>query len=533
MPAPPNAPTVDPEADPAAEPELGGRYPNYVLGVLVLVYVFNFLDRNILSILNEKIKADLGFTDAQMGFLYGTAFAVFYALFGIPLGRLADVWVRRSEIALGLVVWSGMTALSGIAHNFAQMAAARIGVGVGEASASPAAFSMLSDYFPSARRATVLSIYSSGIYIGAGLGLMIGGQVVDRWDSMYASAEPPFGLRGWQVAFFVVGLPGLLLALWVRSLREPQRGQADGIITAPESHPWREFFLEMRSVLPLASLRTLHRLGADRSVFQANALAAGIIALAAAALVMATGDRAQWIALGIGLYAAFSWVQSLNLRDRPTAALVLGTPSLRSSSIGLSFLAFTGYGLGYWTVPFFIRVHGLPEAQVGTVLGILAAVGGWLGVTLGGVLADALRRRRSTGRLFVAMGSAVLPVPLALWLYSSADPVLGYWLVFPLNITTSMWIGVGASTVQDLVLPRMRASASAFYLLFITFIGLALGPYSIGKLSDALGSLRLALMLALLANAAALAFLISSARHLTRDEASLRARARAAGETGI
>src|SRR5262245_36569526 len=108
-----------------------GRYPAYVLGVLVLVYVFNFLDRQILSILAERIKADLGLTDAQIGFLYGTAFAVFYAIFGIPLGRLADVWDRRKLIALGLAVWSAMTALSGLARSFPALALARIGVGIG------------------------------------------------------------------------------------------------------------------------------------------------------------------------------------------------------------------------------------------------------------------------------------------------------------------------------------------------------------------------------------------------------------------
>ena len=171
-------------------------YPRYVLAVLVVVYVLNFLDRQILSILNEHIKADLGLTDAQMGFLFGTAFAVFYALFGIPLGRLADVWVRRSLISAGLAFWSAMTALSGLSQNFAQIAAARIGVGIGEASASPAAFSLLSDWFPPRRRATVLAIYSSGIYIGAGLGLGIGGLVVDRWDAAFPSGTGPFGFRG-------------------------------------------------------------------------------------------------------------------------------------------------------------------------------------------------------------------------------------------------------------------------------------------------------------------------------------------------
>jgi MFS family permease len=120
-------------------------YARYTLAVLVLVYVLNFLDRNIISILAEDIKADLSISDAQLGFLQGTAFAVFYAIFGIPLGRLADVWNRRSLIAAGLAFWSLMTALSGFSRTFAQLATARVGVGVGEASATPAAYSRISD----------------------------------------------------------------------------------------------------------------------------------------------------------------------------------------------------------------------------------------------------------------------------------------------------------------------------------------------------------------------------------------------------
>jgi MFS family permease len=139
-------------------PEVGGRYAKYVLAVLVVVYIFNFIDRQILSILAEEIKADLGISDADIGFLYGTAFAVFYAVFGIPLGRLADVWTRKSLISIGLGFWSLMTALSGTARSFVALAGYRFGVGIGEPSATPAAFSMLSDYFPPNRRATVLAI---------------------------------------------------------------------------------------------------------------------------------------------------------------------------------------------------------------------------------------------------------------------------------------------------------------------------------------------------------------------------------------
>ena len=170
-----------------------------MLFVLVIVYVFNFIDRNILSILSEDIKADLGVTDAQMGFLYGTVFAVFYAVFGIPLARFADVWVRRSLISLGLMFWSAMTALSGLVRSFPVLALYRIGVGVGEASASPAAYSMLSDYYSTRVRSTVLAIYSSGVYIGGGIGLFLGGFILETWGDWYPVAEQaPYGLKGWH-----------------------------------------------------------------------------------------------------------------------------------------------------------------------------------------------------------------------------------------------------------------------------------------------------------------------------------------------
>ncbi|NJN50867.1 MAG: MFS transporter [Gammaproteobacteria bacterium] len=211
------------------EPKLGGWYAHYALFVLVIVYVFNFIDRNILSILSQEIQADLGTTDAQMGFLYGTVFAVFYAVFGIPLARFADVWVRRTLISIGLMFWSLMTALSGFARSFPELALYRIGVGIGEASASPAAYSMLSDYYSTRVRATVIAIYSSGVYIGGGIGLFIGGFIMETWSAAYpVAATAPLALKGWHVAFLAVGIPGILMAAWVRTLREPRVASAKG-----------------------------------------------------------------------------------------------------------------------------------------------------------------------------------------------------------------------------------------------------------------------------------------------------------------
>jgi MFS family permease len=502
-----------------------------LLGVLVLVYVLNFLDRQIITILAEDIRADLGISDAQIGFLYGTAFAVFFAVFGIPLGRLADAWSRRSLIALGLAFWSAMTALSGLARGFAELAAARVGVGVGEASASPAAFSLLSDAFPARVRATVIAIYSSGIYIGTGLGLLIGGQIVDRWNAAFAPGAQPFGLAGWQAAYLAVGIPGILLALWVRRLHEPVRGAADGLPPPPrEPHPFRAFFVELRAVLPPLTLWHLASSGAGARALAANLLAAAAIGGAALWLAGLTGNAAQWVALGVGVYAAVSWMQTLALRDRPAATLILRCVSLRHLAIGFSLLAFTGYGLGGWTPVFFMREHSEPSGRVGTLVGLTAAFAGLLGVTLGGWLADRLRRRLPEGRLALGMTVALLPIPLALWMLSTPDVRVAYLVNVPLTMLSAMWIGAGASTVQDLVLPRMRSVASAFYILVITFIGFALGPYTIGRLSDLFGDLPAGMRWSLCANALAVLFLARALAHLRRDEVSLRERARAAGE---
>jgi len=196
-------------------------YSNYVLAVLFLVYVFNFIDRQVLGILLDDIKADLQVSDTAMGFLVGFAFVVFYTFAGIPIARWADRSSRRGIIALGLTVWSGMTAVSGLAQNFVQLALARIGVGIGEAAGSPPAHSLIADYFPPQRRATAMSIYAAGVYIGSMIAFLAGGYVKE--------------VLSWRAAFFMVGLPGLLLALIVRfTIKEPPRGMSEGVAVNAE-----------------------------------------------------------------------------------------------------------------------------------------------------------------------------------------------------------------------------------------------------------------------------------------------------------
>ncbi|HET7292693.1 MAG TPA: MFS transporter [Vicinamibacteria bacterium] len=507
-----------------------GGYARYALAVLLLVYVFNFLDRQIPAILAERIKADLDVGDAELGYLYGTAFAVFYALLGIPLGRLADVWDRRRLIAIGLAFWSAMTVVSGFAWSFAQLALARVGVGVGEASATPAAYSLLSDYFPPARRATVLAIYSSGIYLGSGLGIVLGGVVVDRWDTAFASAPAPLGLRGWQAAFIAAGLPGLLLAAGVARLREPRRGEGDDLSSPREPRPWSAFLAELSAVTPPFTLLNLWRLRAGPRRLAANGAGAALLALAASALTKALGDPAQWWSLAIGLYAALSWAQALSLRDAPGAALILGTPSLRYAGLGFACLSFSGYGLLFWSPSFFVRFHGLPLERAGLVVGGAAALGGWLGVTLGGLLADRLRRVSAVGRIRVGLLNAVFAVPLALAMLWTKGAELAFAVSLLLFASAALWLGPAASTVQDLVLPRMRALASAALLLVVNLVGLALGPYAVGRLSVATGDLRVAMSLCLLSNVLAGVFLLLAGRTLEVDEATRVERAQAAGE---
>ncbi len=523
----------------ASRPEIGGRYARYVLAVLVLVYIFNFVDRQILSILADEIKADIGVSDAQLGFLYGTVFAVFYAVFGIPLGRFADVWVRKSLISVGLLFWSVMTALSGTARSFLTLGTYRIGVGVGEASATPAAFSLLSDYFSPSQRATVLAIYSSGVYIGAGIGIFLGGWIVDGWSAAFPEGNAPLGIRGWQAAFFAVGLPGILMAIWVWMLREPVRGQSEGITaSAPHPHPFRELARELAAVLPPLTLRTLLRAGAGSRGIAINlSFAAGIAALAWL-LIGLLGSPEQWIALGVAVYAALSWAQGLALRDPPTFTMIFRSRALMYSCLAFPCIAFVTYGIGFWGAPFFLRVHGVSASEAGTFLGLGAALGGWIGVTLGGTLSDRLKRRHPRARLYLGFATVVLSVPVALGLLTTDNLALAYSLNFVFAIVSPLWIGGAASLVNELVLPRMRGTASAFYILMITFIGLALGPYSMGQLSDALASsgmssgdaLRTSMMFGLSPFALTVLFLWLAARHVEAEETSRMERASAAGE---
>ncbi len=233
---------------PALAASGNGDYPNqvyawYVVSVLTVAYIFSFVDRQIINLLVEPIREDLQLTDTQISLLQGIAFALFYTLMGIPIARLADVSNRRAIIAAGVFLWSLMTALCGLAKSFGQLFAARIGVGVGEAALLPPSYSLFSDYFPPGKMTRAIAVFTGGSFLGAGLAYIIGGFVVDFVTRLDVVEVPVLGqIRAWQMAFIVVGLPGILLALLVLSLREPARrgllGSRPG--TVPKGIPIKE-----------------------------------------------------------------------------------------------------------------------------------------------------------------------------------------------------------------------------------------------------------------------------------------------------
>jgi len=503
------------------------RYAWYVVVVLMGVYTLSWMDRTILSILAEDLKHHFSLTDAELGFLHGTAFGVFYALFGYPLGRLADRWNRVRLLSICIALWSAMTVFCGLAANVGQLVAARVGVGIGEAAANPAGYSLISDWFSRSRRGTAFGLYSCGFYLGQGLAFGLGGLVIFYW--MLAFGEiGPFGLRGWQAAFLLVGLPGAAMAVIVGSLREPERGLSDGTRPPIEHNIWRRFFGDVATVIPPFTIYQAARNG--RRSLAANTGVALSMVLFSWVLVRFTGDLLQWIALGIGYYAAFSSAQMLRYRDPATFALTWQTPAFVYTMIGFGFTSMLTLNMGFWTAPLALRALPVDKATVGAVLGVTAAVCGMAGVIFGGRLSDAMIGRYPAGRVYVGMASALLPGPFVIGMCLTHNPWLYFLFNIPVVFIGIMWMAAGAATIQELVLPRMRGTASVTYFLVSTLLGSALGPYLIGKISAVRGSLAEGLMAGVLAMPVALAALWMASRRVQSAEASKIRRAEAAGE---
>lgn len=366
----------------------------YTLGLLTVVYSFNFIDRQLLSILQESIKVDLGLSDSQLGLLTGFAFAVFYVFAGIFIARLADHSNRRNIVALAVFVWSFMTAISGLAQNYVHLLLARVGVGIGEAGGSPPSHSMLSDLFPPHKRATVISFYSTGVSFGILFGFLFGG-----WLNEFF---------GWRAAFMVVGLPGILLAVLVRfTLSEPVRGQSENRQASKKSVPFGQTF-----------------------------------------------------------------------------ALLWSRRSFRHMALGSALSAFAGYSVTSWVASFMIRSYGMPTGELGTWLALIIGLGSGIGVFSGGLLADklALKDRRWYVWLPAIAGFVCVPFSAAVYLVDSATLALTI-LIIP-SVLGQVYLGITIATTHGLVGLRMRAMSSAILFLILNIIGLGMGPFSVGFLSD-------------------------------------------------
>ncbi|GAC1625711.1 MAG: MFS transporter [Nevskia sp.] len=240
------------------------------IAILMTAYVFSFIDRQILNLLVAPIRRDLAISDTQMSYLLGLSFALFYTICGIPIGRLADSRSRKGIIAIGILLWSAMTAGCGLARTYLQFLCFRVGVGVGEATLSPSAYSLIADSFEKEERATAISVYSMGIYIGSGLAFLLGGLIIRFASAQGDLALPLLGeVRPWQLIFFVLGLAGLVFSLAVLAIREPLRKGIGAGIAVPLAHVAEYLGSNRRTVLH-------HNLGFAMMSFAAYGAAAWV-----------------------------------------------------------------------------------------------------------------------------------------------------------------------------------------------------------------------------------------------------------------
>jgi MFS family permease len=430
----------DPSGNAAGTSQYAPRYRNYVLAVLLLAYIVNVMDRAVLGVLIQSIKIEFSATDTQLGLLGGLAFALFYSTLGIPIALWADRSSRRNVLALAVGLWSTMTALCGAATSFASLVLFRIGTAVGEAGGTPPSHSLISDYFPLSKRATALSIYALGIPIGAMIGSLAGG-----WLNQF---------YGWRMAFIILGLPGVLVALLVRfTVQEPPRGHADNVTAS--------------------------------------------IARAAPPPVLEV--------------AKYLW-QRVSFRHLTFAA---------------ALHSFVWYGGSTWNAAFLMRSHGMNSGEAGTWLAGFALIGA-IGTFSGGYFADKLSVRTGDRRWYMWVPGYATLIMVPFQFTSYLAPSL--WAAIPsfavMIILASIFFGPSFAMTQALATLRMRAVAASILLFIQTLIGLGLGPFFVGRISDRLAptmgedSLAYGLVIVGLVNLWAAAHYFRGARTLREDLAT-------------
>lgn len=418
--------------------------------LLTLASILSFMDRSILNLLIEPIKQDLALSDTQIGLLVGIAFALVYVIAGLPFGWLADRVSRRWILFSGVMFWSLATVGCGMARNFWQLFTARAAVGIGEATLTPCAHSLISDLFPRRSLARALAVYATGSNIGAGLALLVGGHVVVLVSGLPPIELPVIGtIRPWQAAFMAVGLPGLLLALLMLTLREP-RGPA---VAPPQSG--------IGDLQPGAG----ERLPPGDSQPGTGEPTGGTPSFLG---LLREGRRFY-----IPLFASFSLIASMS------------------------------YGMATWVPSLLARRFAWTLDDIGFAYGLTILIGGTGGTLIAGVLADALRaRRRADACLRISLVAMIAALPCAI-----AAPIApsGGWTLFfvaPYWFLAAMPIALFPAALQEATPSAFRARIAALSVFCVNLLGLSAGPMIIALLTDYLFAAEGKLHLSLLAMAA-------------------------------
>ncbi len=526
-----------------APPRIITPTARYALLLVALTQAVSLLDRQILAILAPAIKADLGVGDAEMGLLYGTVFGLFYALFSLPLGRLADGWSRVKLLSISLAFWSGATAFGAMASGFAMLAVSRLGVGIGEASSQPAGTSMLYDYWPKHRRGFVMAVLSSAISLGIGGSLVLGGVAAAWWGNAYPGGTAPLGLKGWQFAFLVASVPGFVLSLFMWRLQEPERGAMDGISTPPDPAPFRASWNVFAAVLPVFSWLAMARGKASGAQWRRNLGLIGLIVAAMWGLYHLCSDFAprpsldfgvfsmsphalQWGVIGFGLIALVNMVQNMVRTDPQAYRVIAKSPTLIMCMAVGSLQSVVNYGMMGFNPSFLMRTYGLSTQDTALQFGLLSAASGIFGHLIWGILSDWLQLRLpGRGRAWVSLFAMGVSPVMAIWVYHAPDPTSFYLRFIPYSLILTGWLPPLYAIMYEQVLPRMRAVMGSVYLLAATITGLGIGPYVVGVVSDGTGDLRFAMLSINIVGAPIVLLMLAIARRAHRDETALLERA--------
>jgi MFS family permease len=525
------------------------RAAKYALALVALANGISLIDRNILAILAPRIKKDLAVGDAEMGLLYGTVFALFYALFSLPIGRLADGWIRTRLLGIALAFWSLATGLAAAAQGFALLAVSRLGVGIGEGAAGPAGYSLIFDLYPKSRRGFATAVIAAAIALGLGGSLVLGGVAADWWDTLFMGVSAPLSLKGWQFAFLIAALPGLVLAVMLWRMPEPKRGQLDGIESPPDPHPFVASLAVLVSVTPVCNWFSLAARKAGTWYWAVNVLALAALIPAMMALTRLTSGFAprpllhigalsvnphalQWSVVGFGVFVILNLLQSLRLSDKPAFAVITHSPSLLLCMAVGSLQMMINYGVMGFTPSFLMKQYGASPAATGLKFGVVSATIGIAGPLIAGPLSDRINARfPGAGRVYVCLFALALSPLLAIWTYSAEDSGSFYMRFIAYGLILTGWLPPLYAVLLEQVLPRMRGIAFSTYIIAYTIFGLGIGPFVVGMLSDANGgNLARAILDINWVAPVIVVLLLILARRASRDENLVPARARAAGE---